>query len=85
MKVYILIGITKERDERGINIAHCLLASYTKSSCEKKIKQIKNSHLNSFYESFYIDEKPIKRTNNMVAKELDDKIDFHNGMVRRGR
>lgn len=85
MKVFVLIGITKERNERGITIAHCLLASYNKSSCEKKIKEIKNSHLNSFYEDFYIDEKSIKRTNNMITKEMDDKIDFHNGMVRRGR
>ena len=84
MKVFMLIGITKEK-ENGGSVAHSLLASYNKKSCEKKLKEIRNSPLSSFYEQLMILENSIKKTNAMIVKELDDKIEFHNGMVRRGR
>lgn len=84
MKVFMLVGITKEK-ENGVSIAHSLLASYNKKSCEKKLKEISNSPSASFYEQLIILENSIKKTNAMINKELDDKIEFHNGMVRRGR
>ena len=84
MKVYVLIGITN-KETNGLITAHCLLASYKKSSCEKKLKEIRHSHFSSMYSHFVIDEQSIKRTNDMIVKEMDDKIDFHNSMVRRGR
>lgn len=84
MKVFMLVGITKEK-ENNCSIAHSLLASYNKKSCEKKLKEISNSPSSSIYEQLIILENSVKKTNTMIVKEIDDKIKFHNNLVERGR